>query len=130
MSNEILDDGIWARTEIKNKADLKKALMKGGINSFYEHKNGAIIVEQGDAVKVAIHYENEKVSIKPKFPRIGNSVQVIVSGIILAVFLFLIPIPFPLPWIIAIIGGQALSYFVYYPKTIELKERIEKSIMF
>ncbi len=128
MNDKILDDDFSAKNEIKNKEDIKRGLKQAGINSFFEHRNGTIIVEQGDAVKVAIHYENIKVSVKPKFPQIGNSVQLFSSGILLAIFIFLIKVPFPFQWIIAIVGGQIVSYLFYSPKTKELKERIEKFV--
>lgn len=128
MNDKILDDGYLAKNEIRNKEDIKRALEQAGINSFFEHINGTIIVEQGDAVKLVIHYENDIVTVKPKFPQIGNSVQVLSSGIVLAVFLFLIKVPFPLQWVFAIAGGQIVSYIFYSPKIKELKERIERFV--
>lgn len=128
MNDKILDDGYLAKNEIRNKEDIKRALEQAGINSFFEHINGTIIVEQGDAIKLVIHYENDIVTVKPKFPQIGNSVQVLSSGIVLAVFLFLIKVPFPLQWVFAIAGGQIVSYIFYSPKIKELKERIERFV--
>lgn len=128
MNDKILDDGYLAKNEIRNKEDIKRALKQAGINSFFEHINGTIIVEQGDAIKLVIHYENDIVTVKPKFPQIGNSVQVLSSGIVLAVFLFLIKVPFPLQWVFAIAGGQIVSYIFYSPKIKELKERIERFV--
>jgi hypothetical protein len=128
MNDKILDDGYLAKNEIRNKEDIKRALKQAGINSFFEHINGTIIVEQGDAIKLVIHYENDIVTVKPKFPQIGNSVQVLSSGIVLAIFLFLIKVPFPLQWVFAIAGGQIVSYIFYSPKIKELKERIERFV--
>ena len=128
MKNEILDDGFMAKEEIKNKEDLKRVLRKAGYNSFFEHQDGYIIVQQGDAVKVTVHYENGAVSVKPKFPRIGNSVQVLASAVVLAIFIFVIAVPFPFQWIFALIGGQIVSYLVHSPRTKKLKERIEQFI--
>lgn len=128
MNDKILDDGYLAKNQIRNKEDIKRALKQAGIDSFFEHQNGTIIVQQGDAVQVVIHYENDIVSVKPKFPQIGNSVQLLSSAILLAIFIFLIKVPFPLQWVIAIGGGQIVSYMYYSPKTKELKERIEKYV--
>ena len=108
--------------------DIKKALKQAGINSFFEHQNGTIVVEEGDAVKVVIHYENNIVSVKPKFPQIGNSVQLLSSAILLGFFIFIIKLPFPLQYVIAVLGGQIVSYFYFSPKTKEFKERIERFV--
>ena len=128
MRDQILDDDFLIKKKITSKEDIKKRLKEAGINSFFEHKNGTIIVEQGDAVKVVIHYENNEVRVESKFPQIGNSIQVVASGVLLAIFIFVIPVVFPMPWIIAIIGGQIISYMVHSPKTKKFKERIEKFV--
>ncbi|KAA3641266.1 MAG: hypothetical protein DWQ02_00860 [Bacteroidetes bacterium] len=125
MNNKILDEGFLGTRKVTNKEEVKQALREAGINSFYEHKNGNIIVKKGDAIQLEIYFENGSVVIKEKFPRIGNSVQVVVSGVILAIFLFVILLPFPMQWIVAIIGGQLFSYFFFKPKTRDLKKRIE-----
>ena len=125
MKEEILDEGFFTNVEIKSLEDIKHGLRSGGINSFYEHKDGSIIVQEGDAVKVAIRFENQIVSVKPKFPRIGNSIQVTASAVLLAIFIFIIAVPFPIQWIIAIAGGQIVSYLYHSPKTKRLQERIE-----
>lgn len=128
MDDKILDDGHLAKNPIRNMEDIKKALIQAGIDSFFEHQNGTIVVEQGDAVKVVIRYENDTVSVISKFPQIGNSVQLLFSAILLAIFIFIIKVPFPLQWVIAIAGGQIASYIYYSPKTKELKERIERYV--
>ncbi len=128
MSGEILDENFHANNEINNLDDIKKALQQAGITSFFEHKNGSIIVEQGDAVKVTITYKDGLAIVKPNFPSIGNSIQIIASGVFLAFSMFIISTPFPFPWIIAIAGGQLVSYLVHQPKTKKLKTRIEQYI--
>ena len=128
MRDDILDDGFLKRIEIRNKNDIKVALKEAGFNNFFEHKNGSIIVKESDAVKISIHYENDLIKIKPQFPQIGNSIQVLSSVVILAIFLFAISVPFPLQWVIAIIGGQLVSYLLYMPITRALKARIERYI--
>lgn len=125
MKNELLDDDFSFKS-INSRDDIKRALRGIGIDSFYEHKNGSIIVEDGDAVKLAIYYEDGLVRLKPKFPTIGNSLQILASAILLGIFLFIIPVPFPLQWVIAIVGGQLISYMVHMPKTKRLQERIER----
>jgi hypothetical protein len=129
MKDQILDEGYWAKNEIKSKKDLAEVLRKAGYHSFYEHKNGSIIVEQGEAVRVEIQLENNSVNITPRFPKIGNSMQIAISAVLLAIFLFIIPVPFPLQWVIAILGGQAASYLIHSPKTRNLKEKIESIIV-
>lgn len=126
MNNDILDDNIFSNTDIKNNADIKRVLKQAGIHHFFEHKNGSIIVQQSDAVQVSILFENNTPVVKAKFPQIGNSVQVIISGVFLALSLYF-GIPFPLPWVIAVIGGQIASFAYYYPKTKELQKRIERN---
>ncbi len=128
MNQQILDDNFHANKKVSSNEDIKQRLVQAGISSFYEHENGTIRVEDGDAVQVEIHYIDNEVSIKSKFPQIGNSIQIVISGIILAIFLFIIPLTFPIPWIIAILGGQLISYLYFTPKTKKLKERIERYI--
>jgi len=86
-------------------------------------------VEKGDAVRLEIAYAQSNIQVIPKFPRIGNSMQVIASMVLLAIFLWIIPLLLPFPWIVAIVGGQLISYFFYRPKTVKLKKRIEKFIL-
>lgn len=127
MNNDILDDNIFLKSDIKNNSDIKRVLKQAGILHFFEHKNGSIIVQQSDAVQVNILFENNAPVVKAKFPQIGNSVQVIVSGVFLALS-FYFGIPFPFPWVIAVIGGQIASFAFYYPKTKELQKRIERNL--
>lgn len=127
--NNILDENFSANNSINSLDDIKKGLQQAGITSFYEHKNGSIIVEESDAVQLEIRYENDEVIIKSKFPQIGNTVQIIVSAILLAVFLFIVALPFPFQWVVAILGGQVFSYAFFTPRTKKLKERIENYLL-
>lgn len=125
MDDKLLDDRFLAKLDINSLDDIKKGLTQAGIQKFYEHKNGSIIVEEGDAVRVAIFFKGGKVYLKPKFPQIGNSTQIVCSALLLAIFLFIIPVPFPFQWVIAIGGGQLISYLIFMPKTKKLREKIE-----
>lgn len=126
MKDEILDDGFLSKNEVNNLEDVKKVLREAGINNFFEHKNGYIIVEESDAVKVAVFYRDDIVSVKPQFPKIGNIVQIIVTVVLLIVVNSVVPLPFPINWIVAIGGGQFVSFKFHSPKSKKLKERIEK----
>ncbi|MFK8057280.1 MAG: hypothetical protein AB8F78_14245 [Saprospiraceae bacterium] len=128
MSKEILDDDLWSKRDIRNLQDVKDALIAAGITSFFEHKDGYIIVEEGEAVKVEVHFDYNEAIVKTKFPTIGNSIQVFSSIAIVSFFIWGIAIPFPLPWPVGILLGQLISYGVYTPKTKRLKERIERFI--
>ncbi|MCB0662186.1 MAG: hypothetical protein KDC24_05580 [Saprospiraceae bacterium] len=76
-----------------------------------------------------LEYKNNRVSITPKFPQIGNSIQWVASGILLAIFVFVIAVPFPFQWVLAIIGGQLLSYLFYQPKIKALKAKLEQVLV-
>ena len=129
MKNEILDENFYIKKEINSKDDIKKALREMGILTFYEHKDGYIIIEKGDAIRLRLEYKNNRVSITPKFPQIGNSIQWVASGILLAIFVFVIAVPFPFQWVLAIIGGQLLSYLFYQPKIKALKAKLEQVLV-
>lgn len=126
MNSDILDENFHANNEIKNLDDIKKALTKAGIHQHFEKKNGTIIVEEGTAIRVTIHFKNGIATVKPNFPKIGNSTQVAISAIFFLVFMFAIPVVFPL--VIAILLGQLASYFVYQPKIKAFVARIEQYV--
>lgn len=128
MRKEILDDDAWSKRDIKNLQDIKEALLAADITSFYEHKKGYIIVEEGEAVKVEIRYNYNEAIVKPLFPTIGNSIQVISSIALVSFFIWGWSIPFPLPWPVGILLGQLISYGLYMPKTKRLKARIERFV--
>ena len=65
MNDELLDNEFIAQKVATTKVRIEQVLTKIGIQSFYEHKNGSIIAQKSDAVKVAIHYKNGKIEIKP-----------------------------------------------------------------
>ena len=62
-----------------DNATIKKLLTEGGLAKFYEHKNGQIIVEESDPIRVGISVENDIVKVKGKFPQIGNPAQIGIS---------------------------------------------------
>ena len=128
MSKEILDNDAWSKRDIRNIQDVKNALTDAGITSFFEHKDGYIIVEEGEAVKVQIRYNYNEAVVKPLFPTIGNSIQVISSIALVSFFIWGWSIPFPLPWPVGILLGQLISYGLYMPKTKRLKARIERYV--
>jgi len=128
MRKEILDDDAWSKRDVKNLQDIKEALLDAGITSFFEHKDGYIIVEEGEAVKVQIRYKYNEAVITPMFPTIGNSIQVISSIALVSFFIWGWAIPFPLPWPVGILLGQLISYGLYMPKTKRLKARIERFV--
>lgn len=117
MDNKIIDQRFF------DKNDAKKALSRAGITRFYEMKNGKVIVQESDAIQVSIQFEEGMAMIKPKFPQIGNSAQ-IVATIVLLVITFLLDAPFP--WIIAIVGGQVFSFCWFYPKIKKLQTKVEQ----
>jgi len=124
MSDQDLNESKSSDTSVKSQEEVKKRLSRGGLTRYYEDKSGLLILEKSDAVRVGIQYLNGKVIIKQKFPQIGNSVQIIAS-IILLVVTFFLPIPSILLWVIAIIGGQFISYYYYSPKCKALQEEVE-----
>lgn len=129
MNDELLDNEFIEQEVATTKVKIEEILTKIGIQSFYEHKNGYIIAQKNDAVKVAIHYKNGKIEIKPKFPRIGNPIQAISTVVLLAlVWILIFPI-FPFDWVFAITGGQVISYMVFRPRIMKLKEAIQHQLI-
>ena len=128
MNKDILDDDAWSKRKVRNLQDVKDALTDAGFISFFEHKDGYIIVEEGEAVRVKIRYVYNEAVVNPLFPTIGNSIQVVSSIALVSFFIWGWSIPFPLPWPVGILLGQLISYGVYTPKTKRLKERIERFV--
>ena len=126
MTNQILDDRFQHGSIITSKEDVKRVLRENGIQKFYEHRKGHILIEEGDAIRVAVTYNDGVVSAKPKFPAIGSSVQWLTTVILLFTFLFIIPSVIPFPWVVAILGGQFITYRYYLPRTRKLAERVER----
>jgi len=126
MDKNILDENFHANNEIKSLDDIKKSLRQAGIQTFFEKNNGTIIVEEGNTIRVTIHYKDGLATVKPNFPKIGNSIQIIVSALLLVLFMFVLSVPFPL--VIAIVVGQLISYFYYQPKIKAFAARIEQYV--
>ena len=124
MDEKILDGFYFENKEIKNNEDIKKRLLRDGIQKSYELKNGLVIAKESEAVQVKIQLIDGKVSVKSKFPQIGNSVQVLSSMVFLGAS-FIFNVPFPFPWVVAIVGGQIFSYLWHYNKIKDLKLRVQ-----
>ncbi len=117
--NNILDQRYFDNKEIKS------ALVKGGINRFFELENGKIVVQKNDFIQVGIQLENGQVKVKPKFPQIGNPVQIVATILLLAGGYFL---SLPFPWVIAIVGGQLISLGWYFPKIKVLQADVNQAL--
>jgi len=115
----LLDDNIYS------SAKIKEILNNAGLLRHYELENGVIEVQEADAIKVSIRYDAGGVRVVPNFPQIGNGPQILVTILILVVS-FVLGIPFS--WVVALLGGQAFSYFWFTPKINALKDRVETAI--
>ena len=122
MEGNILDDFYFDDEEIKNNADIKKRLIRGGIRRTYELKNGAVLAKESEAIQVSIRIVDGNIIVKPKFPKIGNTVQILASLVLL---IFFFSFRFPFPFIPAILGGQFFSYFWNQSKIRKLQIKVE-----
>ncbi len=116
MDREIIDQPIWDQTEVV------KWLQEAGYANVYPIKNGRIMVQQNAQVRVRIS-THKSLRIRPTFPEIGNSIQII-STIFFAVLLFLFNIPFGLFWAVGL--GQLVSLAYYRPPALRLKAELER----
>ncbi len=116
MDREIIDQPIW------DQAEVVKWLQESGYTNAYPIKNGRIMVQQNAQVRVRIS-THKSLRIRPTFPEIGNSVQII-STIFFAVLLFFLNISFGLFWAIGL--GQLISLAFYYPSALRLKAELER----
>ena len=119
----VLDDDFVKKERLNSFSELKQRLIDNGITNFYEHKNGSIIVKEGDAVKVAILLKDGTIETMPKFPTIGNTIQIISTTVLLLMLLYVPFIIFPFQWILAIFCGQLVSYFIHMPRSKKLRDK-------
>lgn len=119
-----MSDNI-VRTPFDNLTELKKVLKANGIPRFFEKSNNTIIIQESDTVQVKISLIQNYPIVKTVFPQIGNTVQVIMSVVFIALFVFL-KIPYSV--ILGILAGQVASFGWHYPKINQLKRQVIEAI--
>ena len=117
--SNIIDDNFLDLESIKKKLTI------AGILNFYEDENSKLIISINDAVRVELSIENNAVVTSKQFPQIGNTVQIIMTAI-LVILSFIFDLPFK--WIIAISLGQLASYLYHRPKITTLENKIRSSV--
>lgn len=108
----------------KNFEALKPKLRKAGLNDVYE-KKGWMLVRKTEAVQVKVKHNGVKYEVKPLFPQIGNSVQIVVT---IVLWLLLGYFDVPLSIVLAILLGQVASYAYHFPKIDKLRKEVETAI--
>ena len=121
MSLDVLDD------QMITLADLQTKLNEAGLHQHYPKKNNTLLVKKSDIVKVRVGLDGNKVMVKGLFPDLGNTIQ-IVSTILFLVLSLTLNANGVIPWGIAIMGGQLISYLWYNPKIKALKAEVESAL--
>lgn len=111
-----------------NIESVKNILAKNGLTNLFLMQNGELQVQKSDTIKVAIRTFPNKISIKTKFPTIGNAVQIVMTIVFIALFIGInentsVRIPFPMLTGIAL--GQVVAYLWFLPKIKSLQKEIE-----
>lgn len=121
MSNYIID------TSIAEVEQLRQHLIEKGITRSFQqgHK---LVVQQSDAVQVAISLKPSKAIIDTKFPQIGNSVQIIATILLLFISFIVPAIGGMLGLLTAVLLGQVISYFYFRPKINVLRDQVKEAI--
>jgi hypothetical protein len=107
-----------------NTQVLLKQLKEAQFDRVYETQKNDIIVEESPVVAVKITNQEGRAVVKAKFPQIGNQAQILATTLLLISGYFINHLS-SLAWIIAITGGQLVSFLFYYPKIKALKHKIE-----
>lgn len=109
---------------ISDLNEVKQRLLDNGIKEFsvFDKK---IQVHKNDSVAVDITLRNGEVKIKPKFPQLGNGVQIAASLIPMLILTFGLGINYLYSALIAIMFGQIFSFFYHKPQIEVLKAKVE-----
>ena len=108
----------------KTTEELKAALHAHGIHRVFE-KKGKLIVQESDEVQVAIVHQDGRTLVKPQFPQIGNTFQVVATILFLVVFIYF-EVPFSV--VTAILLGQVAAFALYMPRINKLKKKVVEAI--
>jgi hypothetical protein len=114
-------------TSISEVEQLRQHLIRKGLTRSFQqgHK---LVVQQSDAVQVAIRLKPSKAIIDPKFPQIGNSVQIVATFLLFVIMILVPAVGSFLGLLTAVLLGQVISYFYFRPKINALRDQVKAAI--